>query len=63
MASVVKLYTMQITLIDTAQPYPNKEEAEKDAQEWAQSIADAENCMIAEVKVTEEQPDESIDFD
>jgi hypothetical protein len=48
-----KLYNMTIRLMDTGLPYPNKESAEQDATEWAQSIADSENCMIVDVVVEE----------
>lgn len=38
-----KLYNMTIRLMDTGLPYPSKEEAQKDAEEWAHGIADQEN--------------------
>lgn len=46
--------TFTVTLCDTGLPYPDNESAQKDADEWAQGIADMENCMVAKVTVTEE---------
>jgi hypothetical protein len=50
-----KLYTFQVTLIDSGLPYPNMEEAEKDAKEWANELAQTENCQVAQVLVTEDR--------
>lgn len=50
----MKNYTFIITLYDSGLPYPNREEAQKDADEWAQEIADSENCVVANVQVDEE---------
>lgn len=47
-------YTFTVTLMDSGLPYPTKEEAEKDAKEWADEIATTENCMVAKVEVTED---------
>lgn len=44
-------YTFIVTLMDSGLPYPNKESAQKDADEWAKGLGDQENCMVAEVKV------------
>jgi len=48
-------YTMTITLMDSGLPYPNKESAKKDAEDWATELAEGENCMVAKVEVTEDE--------
>lgn len=48
-------YTMTVILMDSGLPYPDKESAEKDAKEWGEGLAISENCMLAEVKVTEDE--------
>lgn len=50
----MKTYKFIITLYDTGLPYPDRASAEKDADEWAQGIADTENCLVADVQVDEE---------
>ncbi len=49
----MKNYNMTIRLMDTDLPYPSKESAQKDAEEWAQGIADQEGCMVVDVEVME----------
>jgi hypothetical protein len=41
--------------MDTGLPYPDLESARKDADEWAHSIADSENCMVVDVEVMEQE--------
>lgn len=50
----MKTYKFIITLYDSGLPYPNKVEAQKDADIWAKEIADTENCQVADVQVDEE---------
>ena len=50
----MKLFTFTVTLIDSGLPYPDLTSAQKDADEWAQEIAQTETCTVAEVKVTED---------
>jgi hypothetical protein len=47
-------YTFIVTLVDSGLPYPDKESAQKDANEWAQSLGNQELCEVAEVKVQRE---------
>jgi hypothetical protein len=47
-------YTFKVVLVDSGLPYSTKEDAEHDAREWADGIADSENCMVAEVTVEKE---------
>ena len=51
----MKLYNFTITLYDGGLPYPNKADAQKAADEWAQEIATTENCQVANVQVDEEE--------
>jgi hypothetical protein len=49
-------YTFTVTLMDSGLPYATKEEAEKDAKEWADEIAAVDGaCMVAKVEVTEDE--------
>jgi hypothetical protein len=50
----MKTYKFIVTLYDSGLPYPSREEAEKDANEWATNLAVQENCQIANVQVDEE---------
>lgn len=55
----MKLYNFTIRLMDTSLPYPDYESALKDAQEWANDIADSENCMVVDVEVMEDANDDN----
>jgi len=50
----METYTFIVTLVDSGLPYPDKESAQKDADEWAQGLGDQEMCQVAEVKVQRE---------
>jgi hypothetical protein len=47
----MQLYNMMIRLMDTGIPYPNDEEAKKATEEWANEIAQYENCTVVDVTV------------
>lgn len=55
----MRLYTFYVTLADSGLPYPDYASALKDADEWACGLADTENCMVAAVKVIEEEVQDS----
>jgi hypothetical protein len=48
-------YTFTIVLMDSGLPYPDLKSAKKDAEEWATEIAQSENCLVASVKVEEDE--------
>lgn len=50
----LKHYNCTIRLMDTGLPYRSLEEAKKETQEWAQGIADEENCMVVDIEVMED---------
>lgn len=50
----MKSFNCTIRLMDMGIPYHSLEEAKKETQEWAQGIADQENCMVVDIEVMEE---------
>jgi hypothetical protein len=47
------LYNFTIRLMDTGLPYPNLEEAKESCEEWANEIAQTENCTVVDFDVME----------